>query len=117
MGNELGNELISIFSLLGLACALLGCFLAVQGVEYSALAAEGHVPKAAVRWAAFYTLTLCHGLHVLVGLLWAATLLVRVCLKGVAGGGSAPLEYGVLYLHFVDAVWVLLFVLLYVWPS
>lgn len=96
-----------------LAAGLALAFLGAQALEYRGLAAEGHGPDASVRWGVFWALTLCHGLHVSIGVLWLAAVgLARLRVDPDAPAG--PVDYGVLYLHFVDAVWLLLLVLLYV---
>lgn len=94
---------------------LLGfTFLCVQALEYGKLQHEGIGPATSLRWGAFYALTLAHGLHVLIGVLWMGWLLVRAVGPGLDGERRGPLEYGVLYLHFVDVVWIALLLLLYV---
>jgi len=98
---------------IALAGLLAFTFLCVQAVEYGKLDSEGIGPATSLRWGAFYALTLCHGLHVLIGVLWLGWLLLRSAGLGLEGDKRGPLEYGVLYLHFVDAIWLVLLVLLY----
>ena len=104
----------SLAARLGLTALLVLTFLCVQTVEYGALAGDEIAPATSLRWGAFYTLTMCHGLHVLLGLAWLIYLFARAVGPGLEREKSAPLEYGVLYLHFVDAVWLVLLLLLYV---
>lgn len=60
------------------ATIALGCtFLVVKGFEYHHHIAEGQVPKTSVMYAAYYTMTGFHGLHVLVGILVLLALLTR----------------------------------------
>jgi len=96
-----------------LAAGLALAFLGAQALEYRGLVAEGHGPDASVRWGVFWALTLCHGLHVLIGVLWLAAVAASR-LRAAPDAPAGPVDYGVLYLHFVDAVWLLLLVLLYV---
>lgn len=98
---------------IALAGLLAFAFLCVQVLEYSKLDGEGIGPSASLRWGAFYALTLCHGLHVFIGVLWLGWLLLRAAGPGLEAQKRGPLEYGVLYLHFVDAIWLVLLVLLY----
>lgn len=63
--------------------------------------------------ATFFTLTGFHGLHVIVGLI-----LIFICLLRSLGGSfnkrhHFAIEAAAMYWHFVDAVWVLLFGILY----
>lgn len=104
----------SLAARIGLAGLLVLTFLSVQALEYGVLAREGVAPSSSLRWGSFYTLTLCHGLHVLLGLVWLVYLFVRAVGPGLEREKSAPLEYGILYVHFVDVVWLVLLVLLYI---
>lgn len=99
---------------IGLAALLVLSFLCVQALEYGKLDMESVGPSTSLRWGTFYALTLCHGLHVLIGLVWLGWLFLRAAGQGLEGEKRGPLEYGVLYLHFVDAVWLVLLVLLYI---
>ena len=103
-----------IVARVGLAALLVFSFLCVQVVEYGKLDGEGIDPSTSVRWGTFYALTLSHGLHVLIGFVWLVLLIFRGAGPGLAGDRRGPLEYGVLYLHFVDAIWLILLVLLYI---
>lgn len=63
----------------------------------------------------FFMATGFHGLHVIVG-----TIFLAVCLKRAADGQFTPtkhlgLEFAAWYWHFVDAVWLFLFVFVYWW--
>ncbi len=65
--------------------------------------------------ASFYLLTGFHGLHVVTGLALMAFLLVRSLRPGlVLPEGKGVLAVS-LFWHFVDVIWVVLFVLTYVW--
>lgn len=61
----------------------------------------------------FYLSTGFHGMHVILGFLYLA-----VCLATLGTAGptrSTALDLAVLYWHFVDLVWILIFTLVYVW--
>lgn len=99
-----------------LVTAALGViFLIGQGLEYRELLIRDITLRAGIFASAFFTLTGFHGLHVLIGL----TLIV--ILARVAGAltpwsrlltAFVPIS---LYWHFVDAVWVVIFSLVYLW--
>lgn len=95
---------------------LLGAaFLLGQGYEYLTLYREG-APIFENLWtSAFYTLTGFHGLHVLIGLI--SILIVAGVIRAEAGGirGLVAAESVALYWHFVDAVWVVIFPVVYLW--
>ena len=63
----------------------------------------------------FFTLTGFHGLHVFLGLL----LLIMVGALALRGQFHGPTSGGVevvsLYWHFVDAVWIAVYSLIYLW--
>nr|QID02680.1 cytochrome c oxidase subunit III [Macoma balthica] len=65
----------------------------------------------------FYMLTGLHGLHVGGGLVFLSVQLVRIYLYHYVGCHRVlGLKLAVLYWHFVDIIWVVVFVFVYVWP-
>ena len=63
----------------------------------------------------FYLLTGFHGLHVLTGVLLQSLMLIRSFIPGNYDEGEFGVEATSLFWHFVDVIWIVLFVLLYVW--
>jgi heme/copper-type cytochrome/quinol oxidase subunit 3 len=97
---------LAISFLLGLA------FVVLQGVEY-ADKLQHFTPRTDVYGSIFFTITGFHGAHVIGGLLlnlWAS-LRAR---KTIVDGRSATIEAAALYWHFVDVVWIAIFVSLYI---
>jgi heme/copper-type cytochrome/quinol oxidase subunit 3 len=98
---------------LALTIVLGAAFLAGQGYEFATLFREGVTLRSSVFGSSFFTLTGFHGMHVLIGILWAASTL----LQAVRGRYSAQDYIGVevfgLYWHFVDIVWIVLFTIIY----
>jgi cytochrome c oxidase subunit I+III len=101
------------------ATMLLGLtFLAIKGWEWHheiydvgiTLTQNPHGPP--VQATIYYVTTGLHGLHVIIGLVVAAFLLVRAY-QGYYLDDHRPVEYFGLYWHFVDIVWVFLFPLFY----
>jgi cytochrome c oxidase subunit 3 len=98
----------------GLWCTvLLGLlFSGIQGYEYF------HAPfpfKGLNYGAAFYMATGFHGFHVIIG-----TIFLAVCLGRAYKGHFTPkqhfgFEAAAWYWHFVDVVWLFLFIVVYVW--
>ncbi len=95
-----------------LVTMLLGLtFLIIQINEYIHL---GFTPQSQAFGSAFYTLTGFHGLHVFVGLTILTLCYIRVRrARDFTPEWSTPLQAGSLYWHFVDVVWILLYVLVY----
>jgi heme/copper-type cytochrome/quinol oxidase subunit 3 len=98
-----------------LATVALGMvFLAGQTLEYRVLLSEGLTLSTGIYGSAFYTLTGFHGLHVLGGLvallmLWSVSRSAAFRRSGEKA--IVPISY---YWHFVDAVWLFVFGLVYV---
>jgi len=65
----------------------------------------------------FYLLTGFHGLHVATGILLMGLMLVKSFIPGNYNGGEEGVKATSLFWHFVDAIWIILFVLLYVWRA
>jgi cytochrome c oxidase subunit 3 len=89
-------------------------FLLIQAFDYSVLIGEGLSMGATTFGTTYFTLTGFHGAHVFGGALMLSVVLYR----GMAGQFSARhhdmVEATSLYWHFVDVVWILLFLTLYV---
>lgn len=101
---------------LTLLTALLGLvFVYGQAQEYLGLIAKGATVDANLFFTGFYTVTGLHGLHVLLGAV-ALIILGILRLRGLLGPKRAGFAAGLgIYWHFVDAVWVVLFLVLYLW--
>ena len=102
----------STVAALGVTVALAAVFTAVQGFEY--LEAPFSISDG-VYGSTFYMATGFHGFHVLVG-----TLFLAVCLLRARAGHFTPrhhvgFEAAAWYWHFVDVVWLILFVAIYWW--
>lgn len=102
--------------ILGLAMTVtLGAvFLGLQAYEYHHAYTEmGLTLGAGVYGATFFMLTGFHGFHVLVGTI----MLIVMLLRSIAGHFTADHHFAFeavsWYWHFVDVVWVLLFILVY----
>ncbi|MGD9696466.1 MAG: heme-copper oxidase subunit III [Thermoleophilia bacterium] len=86
-------------------------FLIIQINEYVHL---GFTPADKAFGSTFYTLTGFHGLHVFVGFTLLTLCYIRITrAKDFTPNSSAPLGAASLYWHFVDVVWILLYILVY----
>lgn len=86
-------------------------FLAGQLYDYSTLE---FTIRDGVYGTTFYTLTGFHGAHVFAGLVYLFIVLVRASTGQFTRHSHAAVEGASLYWHFVDVVWVVLFLILYV---
>lgn len=95
-----------------LTIAMGSYFLYGQALEWSGLAfgfGDG------VFGGSFYLLTGFHGLHVFTGVLLQLIMLVRSFLPNEYDKGLYGIESTSLFWHFVDVIWIVLFMLIYVW--
>ena len=96
------------------ATILLGAvFLLGQAREYAHLTGEGLTPAASVYGTAFFSLTGVHGLHVLAGLVVLSIILGLSFTGFVTKERVSGVEGAFIYWHFVDAIWVLVFSIVY----
>jgi heme/copper-type cytochrome/quinol oxidase subunit 3 len=97
---------------LALTVLLGAAFLTGQGFEYARLLAAGLRPGSELFGTTFFTLTGLHALHVAVGLVLLATLLAASTARPRRVGATAW-EGIAMYWHFVDAVWIVVFSVVY----
>ncbi len=97
---------------LGLTIALGLTFLVIKGFEYHGEFAEGITPMSGLFWSFYFLMTGLHGLHLLAGVIINFSLLM-MAVRGTIWAHSDRVEFGGLYWHFVDVVWIFLFPLLY----
>jgi heme/copper-type cytochrome/quinol oxidase subunit 3 len=69
--------------------------------------------QSSVYGSSFFTLTGFHGLHVLIGIVWAVFLLWNAMRGKYAEKKYDGVEIFGLYWHFVDIVWIVLFTIIY----
>jgi len=86
-------------------------FLVIQLNEYAHL---NFNPQDVAAAGAFFSLTGLHGMHVLLGLTILFFCYVRVRVGDFTPEWFTPLQAGAIYWHFVDVVWVILYLLVYV---
>jgi len=67
--------------------------------------------------SSFYMATGFHGFHVIIGSIFLIVCLVRVYLGGFTPRQHFGFEAAAWYWHFVDVVWLFLFVAIYVWGN
>lgn len=90
-------------------------FIIIQGVEYyEAYAHYGITLEAGIYGATFFLLTGFHGAHVIIGATILAVMLVRVLRGHFASDDHFGFEAACWYWHFVDVVWIGLFLFVYV---
>ena len=97
-----------------IATIVLGCiFIGGQASEYFELLKHGINIHTNLFATTFFTLTGFHGIHVCVGLICLMIVLVLMLLGDFKNFRPHALETIGLYWHFVDAVWVVVFSVIY----
>jgi len=89
-------------------------FTCFQGVEYTV---SSFTISDGIYGSCFYFGTGFHGLHVIIGTAFIAVGLWRVLAYHSTDNHHLGLESSILYWHFVDVVWIFLFISIYYWGS
>lgn len=101
---------LGITFLLGLA------FLSVEIFEFYELVHAGHTMQSSAFLSAFFILLGSHGLHILGGLIWIASILVFVKKRGLNRSNIRKIALLSLFWHFLDIVWIFIFSVVYLMP-
>jgi cytochrome c oxidase subunit 3 len=89
-------------------------FTAFQGIEYSV---SSFTISDGIFGSCFYFGTGFHGLHVIIGTIFLGVGFLRSLWYHLTNNHHLGLEAGILYWHFVDIVWLFLYVFIYYWGS
>ena len=101
---------------LGATIILGATFLYGQASEYLGLIHRNVTISRDLFGTTFYTMTGFHGFHVFGGLTLLAILLGLTFTSQPSGRREIALGAVAIYWHFVDAVWVAIFSVVYLWP-
>ncbi len=101
-----------------LATALLGLtFVGGQVYEFTAFYREGLSIKTNLFGSSFFVLTGFHGAHVTLGILMLLSLVGMSLTDRLPDKPAFSVEMVGLYWHFVDVVWIVIFVVIYLVPA
>jgi len=114
-GVQKGNRKLAAFWL-GVVVVFGSIFLGFQYYEFNHFIHEGLTLQHSVFGSTFYVLTGFHGAHVTVGVIWMTTLLIQSLRGKLTPDKALQVEIAGLYWHFVDIVWIVIFVLVYLIP-
>ena len=109
-GNRRSDALYGLMVTVLLAIVFTG----LQGVEYTV---SSFTISDGAFGSCFYFSTGFHGLHVMIGTAFITVGLWRVLAYHSTDNHHLGLESGILYWHFVDVVWLVLFISIYYWGS
>jgi cytochrome c oxidase subunit 3 len=87
-------------------------FTGLQGLEYTV---SSFTISDSVYGSCFYFGTGFHGLHVIIGTAFLAVGLWRLYSYHLTDHHHIGYESGILYWHFVDVVWLFLYISVYYW--
>jgi cytochrome c oxidase subunit 3/cytochrome o ubiquinol oxidase subunit 3 len=100
---------------LAMTVLLGGIFLAGTALEWRHLIyIEGFTIRTNLAGTTFYSLVGLHATHVIVGLIMLALALIFSLLGKIRSEHAGKLDVLSLYWHFVDGVWVVVFLVVYV---
>ena len=108
-----GNRSGALYGLVA-TVILAVVFTGFQGVEYTV---SSFTISDGAFGSCFYFGTGFHGLHVMIGTAFIAVGLWRVLAYHSTDNHHLGLESAILYWHFVDVVWLFLFISIYYWGS
>ncbi|MBM7552890.1 cytochrome (ubi)quinol oxidase subunit III [Thalassobacillus pellis] len=108
--NDLGKMLVWLGVTVALGFAFLGCEIYEF---YHYIHGEHFTFRSSAFGSAFYTLVGFHGGHVLFGLLWILSLIIRNAKRGINLYNAPKFYVASLYWHFIDVVWVFIFTVVY----
>ena len=89
-------------------------FLYGQGSEYERLITSNVTISQNVFGSAFFTLTGFHGIHVIIGLIVLSVITILVASEKFESIEATAFESALIYWHFVDAVWIVVFSVVYI---
>jgi cytochrome c oxidase subunit III len=104
------------FAALWLLTMLLGIeFLAGTAIEWRKLIVDDHLTiRTNLFGTTFYSLVGLHATHVIVGLIGLSLVMVFTLMGRVKQEHAERIQVLALYWHFVDAVWVVVFTVVYI---
>ena len=107
------NNRKQVMTWFGVTFALGLVFLGLEISEFAHLIQEGHTLSSSAFLSSFFILVGTHGLHIILGLLWMAVVLVFVKKRGLTPAMMRKLGLLSLYWHFLDIVWIFIFTIVY----
>lgn len=102
---------------------VLGLILTVLlGFYFTILQAEEYIERSftiadRVYGRVFFVATGFHGLHVIIGSLFLLVCLIRTLFYHYSSNHHFGFEAAAWYWHFVDVVWIFLYIFVYIWGS
>ena len=108
------GDRVAMVRALGVTFVIGLVFLMLQGLNWWEFVKDAEVARGTLFGFSFYVLTGLHALHVLGGLIQTATMIVSARRGRYGPENHGPIEYGAMYWHFLDVVWLILYAALVV---
>lgn len=97
-----------------LVTALLGAvFVGLELNEFTGMVREGASISRSAFLTSFFSLVGTHGAHVSFGILWMIGLMIQLSRRGITPVTKRKITIISLYWHFLDAVWIFIFTVVY----
>lgn len=97
-----------------LATLALGLtFLGLEIHEFTHMVVEGAVPQRSGFLSAFFGLVPLHGIHVMIGSIWLAIMLIQIGTTGLTDSVRSRTARLALFWHFLDVIWIGIFSVVY----
>jgi cytochrome c oxidase subunit 3 len=106
------NRLVSMNRWLGMSAVLGVVFIAGQLAAWRQLVQSGVYLPSTLQSGFFYILTGLHGLHITGGIIALGFVMSQALANRLSAVNHQPLRLCATYWHFMDALWVYLFLLL-----
>ena len=104
---------LTLFRIFLFATMAMGTYFVVgQAIEWNSLEFGF---SSGIYGGLFYLLTGFHGLHVMTGILLQTIMLGRSFIPGNYDNSHYGINATSLFWHFVDVIWIVLFMLIYIW--
>ncbi|MDO3676941.1 cytochrome o ubiquinol oxidase subunit III [Paenibacillus ehimensis] len=107
------GKLQALMGWLGVTVLLGAAFIVLEVNEFIHLVHEGATISTSAFLSAFFTLVGTHGLHVSLGLVWMAALIIQLAKHGITPVTKRKVNVISLFWHFLDVVWIFVFTIVY----
>lgn len=88
-------------------------FLYLEVSEFIDFVHQGASWERSAFLSSFFTLVGTHGLHIFIGLIWMAVMMVRIGLRPLGEHSVSKIFRMTLFWHFLDFVWIFIFSVVY----
>jgi cytochrome o ubiquinol oxidase subunit III len=88
-------------------------FLFLEGAEFVELVQHGHTWQQSAFLSSFFTLVATHGLHIIIGVIWAIVLAGYILTHGSTAHSIRKMTLFSLFWHFLDLIWIFIFTIVY----